>query len=196
MTAHDAATGPSRDLPERALIWLGHYGFEIALATMTLVIASIVLPAPAVHAPAWTLTVTYWGAYATTGLALLILFAIVKHDRSLCARDFQVAPLLDPEGAVRRRIRELRLVHTRAVYILVVMVILADALNNKVFHNRPPLWYAATFCAVEVAWAYMLWSLRAHRHLADFCPFCHGRGPDDDPTPVTPDPVAPARTNR
>lgn len=116
------------------------------------------------------------------------------HDRNLCLRCLNQAPLLDPAAAVQRKLRLLRYFHSpirRRLLWVTVPVAVFIALWSGPLPLGPRI--VATLAASGLV-LNMIRSDRAvnvHRRLHPWCPLCrHGRGrgfhPDPAPTPDRP----------
>jgi hypothetical protein len=166
----------------RATFWLGHYFAPIFYGS-TAVLGTIWYKPP----PPWLVVIPY------IVLVLSGTFAMAYHENDFrCKHCFAAVPFLDPQGAVDRRRRELRLYHRRGLYVglQVVSLIVGVVIPPSIFG------YAWWFLGVRVftfavIGGYMTWVTITHNRLRPWCPHCPRWGGDDDPAPREPDPVTP-----
>lgn len=198
-TAAEGSSNPSRGLLHNLAMWWGHYAGRWL---------------PAIYAALITLNIIDWWdggrdaswenlARIPLDIALASgIFCEIIHHRNLCLRDIQDAPLLDPQEAVRKQLKYLKLVHRpRLAWALIAVAVLALLLpaTGSVAPSLPLLAkLAVTAMAVAGVFAagVTLHATRIHRKLQPWCPYCdHRRGGDDDPV-VAPEPDPVGTANR
>jgi len=160
----------------------------------------------------WALLIAGWWASPAAGLlkALALALACVAiassacemfvHDRNLCLRDLQEAPLLDPQGAVDKNRSRLRTFHDRRFKVVVLTMSAGPLLAVLLVPGRESmsttLRVVSTVVAV-VGIAVLAFAGRlsaVHRRLRPWCPWCRRDGGPDDPVVApTPDPAGTAR---
>lgn len=160
---------------DRTMITLAHWGRTLLVAVGVVVVAGYALPLPAGR------------AVVASGTALLLVHvvAVVSRARMLCPRCAEDVPL-DPDRAVKRHDRSLRIFH-RAHLTAVVLTLSLSALFipgecRRVIAVAMAAVYSVLVLANVVSWR--------HARLYPWCPHCRrwddgGRrepSPDPDPT--------------
>jgi len=194
------ATDSPFDRPERrrplfdAAMWLGHHSAR----------------RPALFAGIAVATIAKWwaGELPPVFTALSILLSLIYlalwtseilfHDRNLCLRCVEDAPLLDPQAAVEQNIGLLRFAHHHWRYTATALLGFAPVALLFVPESAP-LYVRVLLTGLAIAgvcgFIYAARAFQTHRRLQTWCPWCRDhRGPDDDApeTVPTPDPVGKA----
>lgn len=135
MTTNQAKPGP--DGPAVRLgMWLGHYAYLLLIVQVGFSAAAHLLVA--VVGGRWLVVL----AVVSTLLTLLAAAAFLLqglHDRRLCLRDINEAPLLDPDRAVHMRMRELRVHHAPGLKVTLLLAALGVVFASA-FVKHAPAW--------------------------------------------------------
>lgn len=201
-TAGSYDNGEGRSVIHKAGLLIGHYSSHINIYLMAFLSARAA--AGIWYHPDGNLSRAIHSA--STILALAVLAASLCgeriHKQNLCMRDLHAAPILDPQGAIDKNMRRLRLIHTRrsAIYLMaaalafLTLVFIADKarawpLGAKAGTTAVMLMMGALVSYIDLARI-------THQRLQHWCPLCRrGPGNNDEVTPApTPDPVG-AKTN-
>ncbi len=179
--------------PRRAWLTLGHFSNHIS-AVASLTAAAYVLVSTATDTARDVLIGLALAVYA---VCFVSVAAERTHRRSLCPREISEAPVLDPQAAVDRHARTLRVWHSwwHVVPSVVGLVYISIYVSAP---NTVRTWvFAVGFGATAIMSAYLTYVEVTHRRLYPWCPHCRhgGRGPrgfhvptPDDPTTVEPKP--------
>lgn len=171
-------------VPERPAMWLGHYSLPLLRVAVAVSVADDAAGQPG-GADGWA------GWIVTAAWAVWIAAVLADggvHQERLCERCVAATPL-DPQAAVDRWKRALRLHHNNGARNGMLGGILACWLATGFLHH-PPAWALALSATADVAYgAFSLVSWK-HRRLFPWCPFC--RWGDGGAEEVSPDVPAPA----
>lgn len=170
-------------VPEKPAMWLGHYSTPALLAAVVASVADDAMGQPG-GAVQW-ITIAVWALWLAAWLA-----DGGVHQERLCERCIAASPL-DPQAAVDRWRRVLRLHHERRVMIAVLgAVVVWDVMAGRLHH--PPAWALAVSALTSVALGASYAVTWQHRRLYPWCPFC--RWDEGGAEEVSPDVPAPAVT--
>jgi hypothetical protein len=175
---------PSVAVPERPAMWLGHYATHLLLAAVAASVADDAMGQPG--------GVVQWAAVAawTVWIAAFLVDGGFHRER-LCERCVAASPL-DPQAAVDRWRRALRLHHARAVMVAVLAGVVGWNLASGALFRHPPAWALAVSALASVTLGASYAVSWQHRRLYPWCPFCRwGEGGAEE---VSPDVPAPAVT--
>ncbi len=178
-------------------LWLslGHYSNHLtAAASLTGAAAVLIFTATGVGVVSHLLLGLVVAVYAVWAVSAT---AERTHHRSLCPRELDEAPVLDPQPAVDRKRRELRVWHSRRRrrFVPLVVGMLFFALYVLVPTGKTWIFAVGFVCSALIS-AYLVYVDITHQRLHPWCPYCRhgGRGPRGfripDPTdPSVPKPV-------
>lgn len=179
----------------RALMWLGHYYPRVSPVLYLSILAAAVVglwvsPTP----PAVFLNLR---VAATTVLLVMMTSRDFIHNRNLCLRDLNEAPLLDPQAAVEKHIGRLRRYHFHSWPVSIAMLVglIGGGLilgSAGVAYTWPWIVRAAITAVVTASTVMAVRFDRArvtHDRLQPWCPICRRRRGDDGdhvkpPTPT------------
>lgn len=180
----------------RAFLLLGHYSDHINIGIIA------VYSVRAVYGMWFAATNPAGNVGLATTIAMIVTLYLslrgeVVHRRSLCLRDINAAPLLDPQGQVDKHRSRLKLIHhpTRhRVFNAAMVLFVAIYPFQDTISTWPVAGKTAGTAAVVAACAVVVYfsvARMTHQRLRPWCPWCQPRGDDDGyttPAP-TPDPV-------
>lgn len=178
----------------RVLMWLGHYYPRISPGLYLIILIGAIVglwitPTPP-EAFAWAKTV------AITIITLMSVFRDFIHNRNLCLRDLNEAPLLNPQEAVDKHLSYLRRHHKRSWTLIItslVGLIGCGILLGSTGTAYPWPWFVrAAITVLVVVGAVAGYRIDrtnvVHDRLQPWCPWCRRGGGEDDeakqPTPV------------
>jgi hypothetical protein len=168
-------------VPERAAMWLGHYSTVLLLAAVATSVADDAT-GQSQGALEWV-TSAVWLAWIAA-----FMTDVGRHQERLCERCIAASPL-DPQAAVTRWRRVLRLHHARRAMLALLGGIIAWDVVNGLFRH-PPAWALAldALTAVVLGASYVVtWQ---HRRLYPWCPFCRwDEGGEHEVSPDVPSPA-------
>ncbi len=178
----------------RAWLTLGHFSnHTAAVASLTGAAAILVWTAFGVgRIFLFAIVLTVYAVNVVTSVAERV------HYRSLCPREVSEAPWLDPQGAVDRHQRELRVWHSRWQRIIPSVISMAFLVLYLTIPVGKEWAFVAMFAASGLGSAYLTYVDITHTRLYPWCPQCRkgGRGPrgftvpdPNDPSGVRPNPV-------
>ena len=169
-------------VPEGATMWLGHYSTVLLLGAVAVSVADDAAGQPG--GPLDWLTSAMWLA----GIAALMA-DVGRHQEHLCERCIAASPL-DPQAAVTRWRRVLRLHHERrAVIALFGGIIVWDFVSDSLFRH-PPAWVLAVDALTMIILGASYVVTWQHRRLYPWCPFCRwGDGGAHEASPDVPSPA-------
>jgi hypothetical protein len=169
-------------VPERAAMWLGHYSTALLLAALAVSVADDAAGRPQ-GAVTW-LVDAVWLAWIAAWMA-----DIGRHQEHLCERCIAASPL-DPQAAVTRWRRVLRLHHARAATVAMLGSVIAWDIASGMFRH-PPAWAFALDALASVVLGASYAVTWQHRRLYPWCPFCHwDEGGEHEVSPDVPSPAA------
>lgn len=167
------------------LRWLGHYVFFVLLVVFPLDIANDVLGLP--------LLLGSVAVIATGTLFTALVSDLVVHQRSLCERCIREAPVLDPQSAVIRWHRVLRLFHRLwlSAALMGASVVLDVTLPGVYAADRRIgngwLWQQGPNVLMLIGLLYFVGLAWQHRRLQPWCPYCGwDEGGDAENVPPVP----------
>lgn len=174
-------------IAHRMAMWFGHYNVHAAILGFAVVIlGGFVLALDGL--PSWLDLTVRALTVAAIAASAYGTFSRYYHDRNVCDRHIIEAPLDDPDGAVQRNRRKLRLFHRLTpgmVMKVAVVFLVASALMQFVFHV-PTVVLHLPLIGFASALSYLAWSCVVHRRLEPWCPYCRRGGGDDGFEPVDP----------
>jgi hypothetical protein len=191
-----AADQPRRRPLHTLAMLLGHYSITVSPA------ASTVITAVVIYRAAWPRPADIVLLAITSAVTVVTLISQLcrdfYHDRQLCLRCLNDAPMLNPQAAVDKHINTLRRVHFARwriallpAFLLVPFIVAGMPLSGWPWPAR-----AALIASAVLGYAgslYMDYATVTHRRLQPWCPWCkrRGFGGEDLPAPV-PDPTVKA----
>lgn len=166
----------------RVTFWLGHH-FALLFYGTTAVLGIVYYKL----SPPWLVVVPYMG------LSVFGTIALTRHESDgRCERCLAAVPFLDPQGAVDRRRRELRLYHRRRLNITIqVAVLVVGVMIPPSVFGYAWWFFVVRMFTFAIIGSYMAWVMIVHNRLRPWCPYCPRWGGGDDPAPQEPDPVTP-----
>lgn len=120
---------------------------------------------------------------------------VVLHERHLCLRDLDDAPLLDPQAAVDQHRRALRIHHNRRQYLVALitgvlpLAILLVMTGQASYPVGVKLALTALAAIGVAANCYVGYIQATHRRLQPWCPWCRRNDGGDPVVSPTPDPA-------
>ncbi len=172
-----------RVIPEKAAMWLGHYSTLFLLAAVAASVADDAMGQPGGPVD-WALSALWlvWIAALMTDMG--------RHREHLCERCIAATPL-DPQAAVTRWRRVLRLHHERRAMIALFGGVLAWDFASGALFKHPPAWVLTVNALVSVIIGASYVVTWKHRQLYPWCPFCRwGDGGEHEVSPDVPAPAA------
>lgn len=165
-------------------MWLGHYS--------TLLLLAAVVSSVADDATGQQQGIVEWIAVGVWSLWTAAMLADRGvHQERLCERCVAASPL-DPQAAVDRWKRVLRLHHARGAMLALLGAVIGWDLTAGALFHHPPVWALAISALASVALGMTYAVTWQHRRLYPWCPFCRwGEGGAEE---VSPDVPAPAVT--
>lgn len=167
-------------------MWAGHYSIRIMIPAVFLLVAFTVAGRPGGDngVLSWIVTAVWLAWYVT------IMFDFHYHEARLCERCIAATPL-DPQKAVNRWDRLLRVYHSKKVLIGMTISVVAW------FFTAPWVaghhwWGNAISLVALLVIAVILTTSHVHRRLYPWCPYCRWGGRGDAEVVPDPDPAASA----
>lgn len=170
-------------IPDRAVMWLGHYSVFLLLAAVAASVAD-----DAAGQPSGLLDWIVDAAWLAWVAALLADMG--RHREHLCERCIAATPL-DPQAAVDCWRRVLRLQHAHGAWIALLGAVVAWDIGSALFRHQPPWAFAVDALVSVIVGASWLVTWQ-HRRLYPWCPYCRWDGGGHHE--VSPDVPAPAAT--
>jgi peptidoglycan/LPS O-acetylase OafA/YrhL len=192
-----AAENPGRRPLHALAMLLGHYITIITPINALIMFAVIVYRAVWAHRMGVVASAIAMAVMSVVFVALLL--KDFYHDRRLCLRCLNAAPMLNPQAAVDKHIEALRSCHFRrwrvsslaVVLIATFIVAVAVPLAGWPWPGRALLIVAGA--VGFTAALYMDYATVMHSRLQPWCRWCKRRGFGGEPLPEpTPDPTAKA----
>lgn len=174
---------PRRD--NRFFMWAGHYSIRMMIPAVALIVVFDLAGHPGGDngVLSWVVTGVWFAWFAT------MMIDMNYHESRLCERCITVTPL-DPQKAVARWDRVLRLFHSKRTLILITVGIISwFFIGPQVQHHQ---WWGNVIDVLSLALiAVIVGTMHIHRRLYPWCPYC--RWGDGGEPEIVPDP-APAES--
>lgn len=189
-----AAENPDRRPLHAVAMLLGHYSVVIAPVNEFIMLATIIYRA------GWAHRLGVVSAAITVAVMSVVvgglLFKDFYHDRKLCLRCLDAAPMLDPQAAVDKHINALRSSHfrrKRVISLAFTLIVVYVAVSTIPLAGWPWPFRALLIVAGAAGFAgalYMDYATAMHSRLYPWCPWCKRRGFGGETLPEpTPDPT-------
>jgi hypothetical protein len=173
---------PKIAVPERPAMWLGHYSTLLLLAAVAASVAN--------DATGQRQQVVEWVSVAAWICWIAALMADWGvHQERLCERCIAASPL-DPQAAVDRWRRVLRVHHARTATVITMGAVVAWDFIAGALLRHPPAWALAVSALAVAALGASSAVTWQPRRLYPWCPFC--RWDEGGAQEVSPDVPAPA----
>ncbi len=178
--------GPRKD--NRFLMWAGHHSIRLMIPAVVLVVAFTVAGRPGGDSGplSWVVTAVWLTWFVT------IMVDFNYHEARLCERCIAATPL-DPQKAVNRWDRVLRISHSKKALITMTFLVVVWFFTAPWITAEHHWWGNAINVAALLVVAVIVTTMHVHRRLYPWCPYCRwgGRGGQEEAVP-DPDPAASA----